>query len=185
MFSVFLWLPLFCLCGLSLKPGFLSPPVESLWAACNWTALRLLFEMVVKKKGDICPAGFCLALQWACVNWYSRSITVFIVFLSFDLVKLYLYSTPLQITKCFKTFLNCLEYDFIYFAPCQNCCSFFFFFCLFFCADLPSMATCILTSMRDLYSVTLHFPFSPQWESDLGHATCLSLISALFSDYRS
>lgn len=42
---------------------------------------------------------------WFCIHCFS-----------FDLVKLYLYSAPLQITKCFKTFLM-MEYVFVYFEP--------------------------------------------------------------------
>lgn len=102
---------------------------------------------------------------------------------TFDLLKLYLYSTPLKITKCFKNFLNFLN-KFLFILHLL-CCS-FLLLCVFFSLrhDLPSMATCILTSMRDLYSVTLHFPLSSWWQSDLGHVTSLTSAPTRPSDWQ-
>lgn len=41
------------------------------------------------------------------------------------------------------------------------------------------MARCILTSMRDLYSVTFHFPLAPVGAPDLGHVYLHKLIFSI------
>lgn len=122
-----------CLC-LRLKPDVWV----RLWIGCELHATGLLLQTVsITTNGEMCVMPD--------VNFLS---------FSYLFCMLQLYSTLLQMTTCFKTwiFLNI----FIYLCK-QNC-----FAALFpRHADVSSLATCILTSMRDLYSVTLRSPFSP------------------------
>lgn len=157
MFSVF-FLFILLVSSVSENLIFLSLPVECLWAACNWTASRLLFEMDFlkdktfkkgEKEGEMflllafvsqCsePGLILLLLCFCC------SIIVF-----FDLLKIHM-ALFFNLQSAYKDFFFLIFLNVVF-----NLLFLFYFHC-----DLPSMATCILTSMRDLYSVTLHFPCS-------------------------
>lgn len=146
-------------CGKSVSCMQLNRFTSAVWGGCE------------KKRGRYLSCWLFLALQWAYVNWYSSFSIVQLLYLLFFYLSTWLSYICIALLfklqsalRLFWIFLNMI----LFILHLVRIVALFFFFRLFFRADLPSMATCILTSMRDLYSVTLHFPFSPQWESDLG-----------------
>lgn len=125
---------------------------------CFTSAVWDGFKTKTKKGEDIRPVGFfsrCIeplftdALHFL---MFRFCVIVFFIYVLtwFSYICIALLFKLQSALRLFWIFLNMFLFIWIFVAL-------LLFLCVFLSADLPSMARCILTSMRDLYSVTLHF----------------------------